>query len=200
MSKLTLIQFWDEFNTLLATFELYKSGNGAFDRSQFLTLNNGEEYFMNETKSYKIVIDEPRLTIFAAAHPHKIIKLLDDEKEMGQNCDGFISRFLFCAPKPLRRKLSNIKMLEFRISLTNINSIISSFNKAEQIDFQHDFNFIHLFAIIKLMHENAPKYTYSDEAYNELSEYIFKYELIAEKFELNENESFIRYVQIVKKI
>ena len=35
------IQFWDEFETLVSSFGLYKSGGGgSHDRSFFLTLNN----------------------------------------------------------------------------------------------------------------------------------------------------------------
>jgi hypothetical protein len=97
---------WDELTTLIKSFGLYKSGGGDYDRSIFLTLYNGPDRLLHQTKKYKINIENPRLSIFAPGHPHKIIDLLKTESNF-ENCDGFISRFLIFNPVPLRIRLSN---------------------------------------------------------------------------------------------
>jgi hypothetical protein len=96
---------WDELTTLVKSFGLYKAGAGDYDRSIFLTLYNGPERLLHQTKSCKINIANPRLSIFAPGHPHKIIDLLTSESNF-ENCDGFISRFLIFNPVPLRMRLS----------------------------------------------------------------------------------------------
>lgn len=63
-----MIQYWDEFSTLINSFGMYKNGSG-FDRSVFLTLYNGEDRYTHQTKSESIAIDKPRLSIFTASHP-----------------------------------------------------------------------------------------------------------------------------------
>ena len=60
----SLLQCWDEFDTLLASFGLYKGGSGClFDRSLFLTIYNGKD-FQHKAKSYTYDIRKPRLNYF----------------------------------------------------------------------------------------------------------------------------------------
>jgi hypothetical protein len=75
---------------------MYKPGSSAFDRALYLTLYNGERKIRHTTKKYDFEIKNPRLSIYAAGHTHKIIRMISEERDL-TNCDGFISRFLiFC--------------------------------------------------------------------------------------------------------
>lgn len=67
-----LLQIWDEFNTFIEQFGLYKSGGGAFDRSIYNTIYNGEEELQYQTKKSQFAILQPRLSIFGCAHPHRV--------------------------------------------------------------------------------------------------------------------------------
>jgi hypothetical protein len=102
-----LYQIWDEFTNLIGSFGIYKPGGGAYDRAFFLSLYNGPKRIEHQTKKYTLNIENPRLSIFSAAHPHKISKMISEEIKMEESCDGFMSRFLICFPKPMRLTLGN---------------------------------------------------------------------------------------------
>ena len=61
----SILQCWDEFDTLLSSFGLYKSGSSGsvFDRSLFLTIYNGKD-FQHKSKSYAYEIKKPRFGNF----------------------------------------------------------------------------------------------------------------------------------------
>ena len=63
----SLIQYRDEYKQLVATFGLYKGGNATHDRAIFLTLYNGDNNYLHQTKAYNLEINRPRyrLTIKA---------------------------------------------------------------------------------------------------------------------------------------
>ena len=67
-----LFQIWDEFNTFIEQFGLYKSGGGSFDRSIYNTIYNGETEFQYQTKKYQVIVKQPRLSIFACVHPQRV--------------------------------------------------------------------------------------------------------------------------------
>jgi hypothetical protein len=67
-----LLQIWDEFNTFIEQFGMYKSGNGSFDRSIYNNLYNGEDQLIYQTKKYQITVNQPRLSIFGCVHPHRV--------------------------------------------------------------------------------------------------------------------------------
>jgi hypothetical protein len=95
-----MMQYWDEFTSLLSSFGMYK-GTGAFDRAQYLTLPNGLDELRHTTKKYKYVVQNPRLSMFGAAHTHRIATILEEERTM-LNCDGFINRFFVFSPATKR--------------------------------------------------------------------------------------------------
>lgn len=101
-----LVQYWDEFETLAKSFGLYKggSGGGSFDRSIYLTMYNGEDEFSHTTKSYDCQLLFPRLSIFGAAHPTKIITRFLEEKNL-VDCDGLYARFLVFNPEPMSKRI-----------------------------------------------------------------------------------------------
>lgn len=84
---------------------LYNKSGGGFERSIINTLSNGSDEFKHDLKSKKYEIDNPRLCIFGAAHPLKIINYLTAEKTTS---DGFISRYFIANPKPFNSILSKI--------------------------------------------------------------------------------------------
>jgi hypothetical protein len=74
-------------------------------------------------------LKNPRFIIFAAAHPHKIIKLLNEEKSLENGCDGFISRFLLAAPKAIRLELKDLVKIPIHcLKLHQIFSAVMVFN------------------------------------------------------------------------
>ena len=85
--------------------DIFKKGAGSFDRSLLLTLYNGEKTMAHTTKKDDHQLKNPRLSILAAAHPHKIIKRLHSEQSLDDSCDGFFARFLMCNPYPVRLRL-----------------------------------------------------------------------------------------------
>ena len=55
-----LMQYWDEFQTFLATFGMYKGSSSAgFYRGQILTIYNGKN-FSHMVLAYEFVIQQPR--------------------------------------------------------------------------------------------------------------------------------------------
>ncbi len=172
-----VLQIWDEFSTLIEQFGLYKSGGGAFDRSIFLTLYNGEPEMSHATKKYKVKITQPRLSIMAAGHPHKLIEMLNKERKMSNGCDGLISRFIIAAPKAVRISIIDLKQppsnsfqlkhLLYGIYALNKNFKIKNNNADEKV-------------LLKL----------SEIAFEKVNEKFDEYDIIACKFELS--KSFIR--------
>ena len=67
---------------------------------------NGEDQLNHVTRGYARNILKPRLTILAAGHPHKLIGLIEIEKDVQKNSDGFVSRLLVLNPKPSDLSLS----------------------------------------------------------------------------------------------
>ncbi len=99
------IQFWDELNTLVESFGVFNSGKGAYERSIFNTLANGEEFYEISTiKHDKVAAEKPRITALAAGHPHRVIELLI--AEMKANSDGFWSRWMIINAPSLHIPLS----------------------------------------------------------------------------------------------
>ncbi len=99
-----------QFNRRIFFFKNYiltviKIGAGSFDRSLLLTIYNGENTMAHTTKKDDHKLKNPRLSILAAAHPHKIIKRLHSEQSLDDSCDGFFARFLMCNPYPVRLRL-----------------------------------------------------------------------------------------------
>ena len=72
--NVNLFQIWDEFSTFSEQFGMYKGGASSFDRSIYNSVYNGEEELNHETKKYKIKVHQPRLSIFGAGHPHRVMK------------------------------------------------------------------------------------------------------------------------------
>lgn len=167
-----LMQYWDEFATLLGSFGLYKSGKEGFDRSIFLTLYNGESDMSVSYKSYGYEIIEPRISIFCAGHPDKAIELIEEEKST--KADGFISRFFVCCPEPVRLRLS------------------------QQTDFINKKNILNLLVATKLFFNKPYQFKFTDAAFKLLDDEIYLYNKMCGKFELS--ETFIGYVISVLKI
>ncbi|RNA37028.1 hypothetical protein BpHYR1_017456 [Brachionus plicatilis] len=153
-----LMQYWDEFSTLLGSFGMYKAGKEGFDRSIFLTLYNGEADLTVSYKSFGYGINEPRISIFSAGHPDKIVELVEEEKS--SRADGFISRFLVCCPEPVRLKLS------------------------QQTHYENKINILNLLVTIKLFFEKQFKFT--EAAFKLMDEEIHLYNKMCAKFELSE--------------
>lgn len=159
-----MIQYRDEFSTLVGTFGMYKNGGSGFDRSIYLTLYNGEDTFSHQTKTLSITIDKPRLSIFSAAHPGYIRTFLDEDK--GYMQDGFISRFLICFP------------IKHRMTLE------------EQIaygEFKNKINFVKLFLVIHYAHIVPVQYELSPESIKLVSSTFTKFEDVCEYYEKDDN-------------
>jgi hypothetical protein len=67
-------------------------------------------------------IIQPRLTILGAGHPFRIIEMLNSEKSFKKGSDGFISRFVFCTPRPLR--MSVLNLTDVPKKLFNVNYLM----------------------------------------------------------------------------
>ena len=74
------MQFWDEFSTLISSMGMYKGGNSGFDRTVYLTLYNGVKKYKHQLKTENISVDFPRVSMLAAGHPSKVIRMLEEEK------------------------------------------------------------------------------------------------------------------------
>ena len=70
-----IFQIWDEFNTFIEQFGMYKNGGSGFDRSIYNSIYNGEEELIYQTKKYQYQISQPRLSIFGCVHPQRVSKL-----------------------------------------------------------------------------------------------------------------------------
>ena len=101
----SLVQYWDEFETLAKSFGLYKSGGASFDRSIYNTLYNRAKELTQTTKSNNIKLTNRRLSIFGGGHPMKIFKRFEVERNADLSCDGLYARFLVLNPIPKRSKL-----------------------------------------------------------------------------------------------
>ena len=80
-------------------------GAASFDRSIYLTLYNGEDDMCHSTKSTDIRLKNPRLSIFGAAHPTRMINRLNKERNIDEGSDGLYARFLVFTPKPIRKRI-----------------------------------------------------------------------------------------------
>jgi len=69
-------------------------------------LYNGEDQLNHVTRGYARNIKNPRLSILAAGHTHKLIGLIETEKDVQKSSDGFVSRLLILNPKPSELSLS----------------------------------------------------------------------------------------------
>ncbi|CAF4097042.1 unnamed protein product [Rotaria sordida] len=126
-----LIQIWDEAVTLLQSFDLYKQGGAAYDRSIMCTLYNSSAVVKRQTKSGNITVENPVLNIAAAAHPADIFSSVSNESDD----DGLMARFLFSAPQPCIPLSNEIRSLNIdEPSLTHLLYIIFCFNSTEQND------------------------------------------------------------------
>lgn len=105
------IQYWDEFNTLISSFGVYKAGGMAFDRSVYLTLYNGEDTHEHMIKSKNVILNRPRLSFYGAAHPQEIINCFHAEKFGEQGSDGLFARMLTYMPQPVRGRLGNFRII-----------------------------------------------------------------------------------------
>ncbi len=170
------MQIHDEFNTLADSFGLYKSTGGSgssYDRSLFNSIYNGDAEITRTTIKTSVTASQPRLSIISAGHHHKIIEMLQKEKKGSRSSDGFISRFVFCAPQTLR------------ISLKSVKNIPPNF-----MDVRHIL--IAIFIINKNFNENESTsfLTYTDEAFILLSDTFETYDRISAKYQLS--NPFIR--------
>ncbi|CAF4179783.1 unnamed protein product [Rotaria magnacalcarata] len=131
-----LIQIWDEAATLLQSFDLYKQGGAAYDRSIMCTLYNSSSVVKRQTQSGNITVENPVLNIAAAAHPVDIFSCVSGEGDD----DGLMARFLFSAPQPCIPLSSEIKPLDIdEPSFTHLLYIIYCFNMLEPCDVRrHD--------------------------------------------------------------
>ncbi|CAF1304197.1 unnamed protein product, partial [Didymodactylos carnosus] len=104
-----LFQPWDELNTLISSFGLYRSEKAAYDRSIINTLYNTNQ-------------------IAGAGHPSEVIESVKNDNEG----DGLFGRFLLAAPTPylpLAEEISDIN--EDCASLSHFLYIINLLNPAE---------------------------------------------------------------------
>ncbi|CAF1278820.1 unnamed protein product, partial [Didymodactylos carnosus] len=104
-----LFQPWDELNTLISSFGLYRSEKAAYDRSIINTLYNTNQ-------------------IAGAGHPAEVIESVKHDNEG----DGLFGRFLLSAPTPylpLAEEISDIN--ENCASLTHLLYIINLLNPTE---------------------------------------------------------------------
>jgi hypothetical protein len=69
---------------------------------------NGDYQIKRTTLNETVTSIQPRLTILGAGHPFRIIEMLNSEKSFKKGADGFISRFVFCTPRPLRMSVDSI--------------------------------------------------------------------------------------------
>ncbi|CAF2201401.1 unnamed protein product [Rotaria magnacalcarata] len=131
-----LIQIWDEAATLLQSFDLYKQGGAAYDRSIMCMLYNSSSVVKRQTQSGNITVENPVLNIAAAAHPVDIFSCVSGEGDD----DGLMARFLFSAPQPCIPLSSEIKPLDIdEPSFTHLLYIIYCFNMLEPCDVRrHD--------------------------------------------------------------
>ncbi|CAF1387343.1 unnamed protein product [Rotaria sordida] len=146
-----LIQIWDEAVTLLQSFDLYKQGGAAYNRSIMCTLYNSSALVRRQTKSGNIAVENPVLNIAAAAHPADIFSSVSSESDD----DGLMARFLFSAPAPCIPLSNEIRSLNIdEPGLTHLLYIIYCFNSTEQND------------VRRTTDNDSPRilYTYSENA------------------------------------
>ncbi len=69
------------------------------------------EEISHTTRAYKREVTQPRLSFFAAGHPHRLVELIEIEKDVKKSSDGLVSRILYLNPKPCRMELSNKNLI-----------------------------------------------------------------------------------------
>ena len=71
----SVVSFWDESNTFVASFGLYKSGAHAmgYDRSIFLELYNAPNRYYRDLKGERSVLVGPRVNLGLNFHPESLI-------------------------------------------------------------------------------------------------------------------------------
>ena len=151
-----VVQVHDEFNTLVDSLGLYKSGGSSgssYDRSLFNSLYNGDEEITRTTIKCRVKAKKPRLSIISAGHTYKIMEMLKKEKKSSSCSDGFISRFIFCAPQTIRCCLKSVPEYDNKCfdvkHLLNATYIINKdfqrIDKSEYLTFEEDaFNLLNV--------------------------------------------------------
>ena len=96
----------DELAALVQSLDQYKAGRGA-DRSAYLSLwssGASARLIVNRRSRDPLIIERPHLSIVGAIPPDILGELAD---ERGRE-DGFIHRFLFAWPAPVRHRWSDV--------------------------------------------------------------------------------------------
>ena len=157
---------------------LYKtggSGGSSYDRSIFNSIYNGDKQITRTTIKSTVVCNNPRLSILAAGHTPKIMNMLKKEKQTTSSSDGFITRFLFCAPQAIR------------YSLKNVPKTGSKF-----------FDVIHLLTGVSVLNKNFKRFkedeflTFQEDAFDLLSDTFDSFDALAAKYQLA--NGFIRLI------
>ncbi len=165
-----VIQIHDEFNTLVDSLGLYKSGgNGgsSYDRSLLNSIYNGDPEIKRTTMKSSVVALNPRLSIIAAGHTFRIMDMLKKEKRSTSSSDGFISRFLFCAPMAIRYSLKNVPQFSSKVfDVTNLLHAVYIINKNFHLNDKTEF------------------LNFDEDAFNLLSDTFENYDSIAVKYQL----------------
>lgn len=174
-----LVQIHDEFNTLCDSFGLYKPGGGSYDRSLMNSIYNGDSTIARTTIKSNVSAKNPRLSIISAGHIHKVMDLLEKEKQQTGGSDGFILRFIFCAPES--KRVSLIK-----------SSVVNKVNTCNLLDITHLLEGVYVLnENLSVNEKNEFEYLEFDEdAFNYLSEVFDSYDRIAFKYQLT--NSYIR--------
>ena len=166
--KIVAVKSWKgPFNTLVDSFGLHKSGGSggsSNDRSIFNSIYNGDSEITRTTCKSTVTANNPRLSIISAGHTYKIMVILKKEKKSSGCSDGFISRFIFCAPQAIRSSLKSVPKFENNVfdvrHLLNAAFIINkSFDKKDFLSFD-------------------------EESFNVLSETFQHYDAMASKYQL----------------
>jgi hypothetical protein len=53
----------------------------------------------------EILFHLKRLSIYGAAHPIRMIRRFNDERNVEESCDGLYARFLVYMPVPVRKRI-----------------------------------------------------------------------------------------------
>lgn len=92
--------FWDESNTFVASFGLYKNSPSgtSYDRSMFLELYNASDRYYRDLKGERSVLINLRINLALNFHLESLIDFSMSERKTHN--DGLLQRFLFHAPEP----------------------------------------------------------------------------------------------------
>lgn len=174
-----MLQIHDEFNTLCDSLGLYKAGgaNGSsYDRSLFNSIYNGDTEITRTTVKATATAKTPRLSILCAGHTYKIMEMLQKEKKSSGASDGFISRFLFCAPQTLRITLKSVTSIPHnQYDVKHVLAAVAIINKHFRITDKSEF------------------LTFEAEAFDLLSDTFSAYDQTASKYQLT--NGFIRFIK-----